>query len=69
VHPGVTAGSGWERRWAEPLAALFARVARPLAPEGTSGAFLAGRRLVAIDGTCLDLADTDENTTHFGRGS
>ena len=28
---------------------------------------LAGRRLVAIDGTCLDLADTPANTGFFGR--
>ena len=36
----------------------FARVARPLATASTPGAWLAGRRLVAIDGTCLDVADT-----------
>jgi len=29
--------------------------------------WLAGRRLVAIDGTCLDLADTAENAAFFGR--
>jgi hypothetical protein len=51
----------------EPMAALFARVARPLATAGTPGCFLAGRRLVAIDGTCLDLADTPRNDGHFGR--
>jgi hypothetical protein len=27
---------------------------------------LGGRRLVAIDGTCLYLADTPENSAHFG---
>jgi hypothetical protein len=51
----------------EPIAALFARVARPLAVAGTPGAWLAGRRLVAIDGTCLDVADTPENDAWFGR--
>jgi hypothetical protein len=51
----------------EPMAALFAQVARPLASAQTPGCFLAGRRLVAIDGTCLDLADTPRNDTHFGR--
>lgn len=51
----------------EPLAALFARVAAPLAGAGTPGCFLAGRRLVAIDGTCVDLADTPGNDGHFGR--
>lgn len=28
---------------------------------------MAGRRLVAIDGTCLDVADTPENDAWFGR--
>ena len=28
---------------------------------------MAGRRLVAIDGTCLDIADTPLNDEHFGR--
>ncbi len=51
----------------EPLAKLFARVAKPLATQGTPGSWLAGRRLVAIDGTCLDLADTPANDEHFGR--
>lgn len=50
-----------------PVAALFARVARPLANPDTPGCFLAGRRLVAIDGTCLDVADTTANDAHFGR--
>jgi len=51
----------------EPLAALFAKVAKPLATEQAPGAWLAGRRLVAIDGTCLDVADTTENDEFFGR--
>lgn len=49
----------------EPLALLFARVARPLAD--TLGSWLAGRRLMAIDGTCLDVADTAENAGFFAR--
>jgi hypothetical protein len=28
---------------------------------------VAGRRLVAVDGTCLDVADTVENVASFGR--
>lgn len=51
----------------EPVAALFARVAAPLADPGAPGAWLGGRRLVAIDGTCLDVADTVENDEWFGR--
>jgi Insertion element 4 transposase N-terminal/Transposase DDE domain len=51
----------------EPLAELFGRVAVPLATAATPGAWLAGRRLVAIDGMCLDVADTVENAGWFGR--
>jgi hypothetical protein len=50
-----------------PLAALFERVAEPLGTEATPGVWLAGRRLVAIDGTCLDVADTPANAGYFGR--
>jgi IS4 transposase len=51
----------------EPVEGLFRRVARPLATPETPGAWLAGRRLVALDGTCLDVADTEPNATFFGR--
>jgi len=44
-----------ERLGAEPVKALFDRVAAPLATGDTPGAFLAGRRMVAIDGTTLDV--------------
>jgi hypothetical protein len=56
-----------ERLGAEPLKALFDRIARPLATDATPGAWLAGRRLVAIDGTTLDVADTAVNDEFFGR--
>jgi Insertion element 4 transposase N-terminal/Transposase DDE domain len=55
------------RLGAEPVEGLFRRVARPLAGPDTPGAWLAGRRLVALDGTCLDVADTELNATFFGR--
>ena len=55
------------RLGAEPLAALFERVAKPIGGERTPGVWLAGRRLVAIDGMCLDVADTAVNDEHFGR--
>jgi hypothetical protein len=80
---GLSWSSGWRDEWIpptksaifqararlgeEPVRALFQRVARPLATPEVSAAFLAGRRLVAIDGTCLDLADTEENASFFGR--
>lgn len=51
----------------EPMAALFARVAQPLARPGLEGAWLAGKRLLAVDGTTLDVPDTPANVEHFGR--
>ena len=80
---GLSWASGWQESYtppsksaifqararlgSEPVAALFARAAVPLAGPGTPGAFLAGRRLVAVDGTCLDVADTPANEEFFGR--
>lgn len=80
---GLSWSSGWSQSWSlptksaifqarsrlgpEPLQALFRRVAQPVAVAATPGSWLAGRRMVAIDGTCLDLADTPENAQHFGR--
>ena len=46
---------------------LFKQVTRPLATEETPGAFLFGRRLMALDGTTVTLADTPENEAGFGR--
>lgn len=80
---GLSWASGWQRAWSvpskaaifkarqrlghEPLRALFEAVAAPLAAAGTEGAFYGELRLVSIDGTCLDLADTKANVEHFGR--
>ena len=55
------------RLGSEPVKALFGRVARPLATPSTPGAWLFGRRLMAIDGLCLDVAGTPENDEWFGR--
>jgi hypothetical protein len=55
------------RLGSQPLAALFARVATPIGTATTPGVWLAGRRLVAVDGMCLDVADTVVNDEHFGR--
>ena len=56
-----------ERLGSTPLQELFARVAVPLGGPDTPGVWLAGRRMVAIDGTCLDVADTPVNDEFFGR--
>jgi hypothetical protein len=55
------------RLGAEPLKALFARVASPLAAADTPGAWYQGRRLVSLDGTTIDLPDTPELDERFGR--
>jgi hypothetical protein len=80
---GLSWASGWQESYSppsksaifqararlgpEPLAALFELVAAPIGTQDTPGVWLAGRRLVAVDGTCLDVADTPANAEHFGR--
>ena len=49
------------------MAQLFRQVCRPIATALTQGAFLFGRRLMAIDGTVEDIADTPANEAVFGR--
>lgn len=49
-----------------PMKELFERVAEPLAHPATSGAWLGGRRLMAIDGVQIDVADTAANVREFG---
>jgi hypothetical protein len=56
-----------ERLGSQPLRLLFERVARPLADEATVGAFYRRWRLVALDGTTLDVPDTESNVEFFGR--
>ncbi|MCX4854129.1 IS4 family transposase [Streptomyces canus] len=65
----TTAAIGRARRrlGSEPLRMLFARVCRPVAVPDTAGAWYRRWRLVAVDGTTLDLADTAENDSFFGR--
>jgi hypothetical protein len=80
---GLSWASGWQRSWAvpskaaifrarqrlgvEPLELLFAAAAVPLASESTRGAFYRGLRVMSLDGTCLDVADTPANAAAFGR--
>jgi hypothetical protein len=52
---------------ARPLVALFQQVCQPLATPATEGAFLFGLRLMAIDGTVEDVADSPANAAVFGR--
>jgi len=55
-----------ERLGPEPLQELFERVAVPCAQLSTAGAWLGGRRLMAIDGVELEVADTPANAQRFG---
>jgi hypothetical protein len=55
------------RLGAEPLRRLFVEVARPLATPATKGAWYRGWRVLAVDGTTLDVADTPANAATFGR--
>jgi hypothetical protein len=80
---GLSWESGWRRSWEvptkvaiykarerlgrEPLELLFRAVAAPLASQPTRGAFYRGLRLMSVDGTCVDVADTPQNEAAFGR--
>ena len=80
---GLRWASGWRSSWrvptksaifqararlgVEPLRALFERRCVPLATSETPGAYYRGWRLVAMDGTTLDVADSAENAAEFGR--
>ncbi len=55
-----------QRLGSAPLRELFAQVAVPVAEELTRGAFLAGWRLMAIDGFEWDAPDTEGNAAAFG---
>jgi hypothetical protein len=80
---GLSWATGWARVWnvptkaalfkararlsPEPLQRLFDAVATPLAAPSTTGAFYRGLRLMSLDGTCVDVADTPANAAAFGR--
>jgi hypothetical protein len=80
---GLAWASGWRQEWSvpssaaiakarrrlgpRPLELLYGAVARPVGSEATRGAFYRGLRLMSIDGTTLDVADTPQNAEAFGR--
>jgi hypothetical protein len=55
------------RLGAEPLRRLHDQLVQPVATRATRGAWYRQWRLVSLDGSCLDVADTEENRTAFGR--
>jgi hypothetical protein len=50
-----------------PLRRLHEQVVRPIATRATRGAWYRAWRLVSLDGSCLEVADTAENDAAFGR--
>lgn len=80
---GLSWQEGWRQRWqvptkaaifkarqrlgAEPLRALYECTARPLGSAATPGVWLRSWRLMSLDGTCLDVADTAANDAAFSR--
>jgi hypothetical protein len=72
----------WRRKWDVPgpgalcharqrlgpevMRELFERVAVPCAMRSTQGAWLAGRRLMAVDGFGVEAPDSAENASYFG---
>jgi hypothetical protein len=80
---GLSYQSGWKTRWdvptkgaisqararlgSAPLKACFDAACVAMATETTPGAFYRGLRLMAIDGTNLDVPDTPDNDEEFAR--
>lgn len=55
---------GWE-----PIRQLHDAVVKPVATRQTNGAWYRTWRLVSLDGSTLDVADTEDNTAAFGKPS
>jgi hypothetical protein len=80
---GLSYQTGWKHHWevptkgaisqararlgSVPLRACFDQACVPLATESSPGAFYRGLRLMAVDGTNLDVPDTAANDEAFGR--
>jgi len=62
---GISQARG--RLGAEPMMRLHDAVVSPVATKQTKGAWYKGWRLVSLDGSTLDVADTQENAGAFDR--
>ena len=49
-----------------PLCRLYEEVVRPIATRASKGAWYRDWRLVSLDGSCLEVADTEANRSEFG---
>ncbi len=56
-----------KRLGAGPLKQLYEEIVKPVATKETRGAWYRKWKLVSIDGSTLDVGDTPENETSFGR--
>jgi hypothetical protein len=79
---GLKYAGTWRKEWEVPTAGglclarqrlgpevmreLYERVSVPCAMRSTKGAWLAGRRLMAVDGFGVEAPDSAENAAHFG---
>lgn len=50
----------------EPLRQLYEQLVQPVATRATKGAWYRQWRLVSLDGSCMDVADTEVNRDAFG---
>ncbi|MQA90918.1 MAG: IS4 family transposase [Gemmatimonas sp.] len=64
-RPAITRAR--QRLGLDPLRHLYAQVVGPIATDQTQGAWYRKWRTVALDGTTLEVADSDENEKAFGR--
>jgi len=65
TNAGITLAR--QRLGVEPLRALFDATARPIATPKTHGAWYRHWRVVALDGTVMDIPDSPDNAAAFGR--
>jgi Insertion element 4 transposase N-terminal/Transposase DDE domain len=67
VPPAGSITKARARLGPEPLRLLFERAAGPVGTEGMAGVFWRGLRLVALDGTSVEVPDSAANSAAFGR--
>jgi hypothetical protein len=60
---------GRERIGWEPMANLFDSHVKPIATKETKGAWYRGLRMVAMDGTTFEVADSEDNQVYFPRSA
>ncbi|MBA3878014.1 MAG: IS4 family transposase, partial [Anaerolinea sp.] len=71
VHPAGPSGISQARTrlGVAPVRRLYEEVVAPIATAATPGAWYRAHRIVSLDGTTLDVADSQANAAAFGRPS